>query len=86
MLNERPSTHESSEFNDEEPLTSSHLLYGRRITTLPHPLYEEGEIGDPSYKPKPNNIEAQEKLISHLIQHFWKRWRQEYLTATFQYD
>ena len=33
-LNEGPITHVSSNVSDEEPLTPSHLLYGRRITHL----------------------------------------------------
>ena len=35
-------------FDDEEPLTPSHLLYGRRITNLPHPLQEDLS-DDPTY-------------------------------------
>ncbi|XP_028394458.1 uncharacterized protein LOC114518652 [Dendronephthya gigantea] len=81
ILNDRPLTHMSSELNDEGPLTPSHLLYGRRITTLPHLLCEDDEIDDPTYEPEPSNIDTQGKRRSHLIQHFWKRWRQEYLTS-----
>ena len=29
--------------NDKQPLTPSHLLYGRSIAALPHPLSEENE-------------------------------------------
>ncbi len=81
ILNDRPLTYVSSELKDEEPLTPSHLLYGRRITTLPHPLYEDDEISDATYEPEANNIDVQAKLRTHLVQHFWKRWRQEYLTS-----
>jgi hypothetical protein len=81
ILNDRPLTHVSSELEDAEPLTPSHLLYGRRITTLPHPLYEDDEFRDPIYESEPSNIDVQAKLRTHLIQHFWKRWRQEYLTS-----
>jgi hypothetical protein len=41
ILNDRPLRFVSSNIEDEQPLTPSHLLYGRRITALPHPLIEE---------------------------------------------
>ena len=45
MLNDRPLTHISSNAHDEETLTQQpHLLYRRRITTLPHIRVEEYEI------------------------------------------
>ena len=41
-------TYVSSDLNDLEPLTPSHLLYGRRITTLPHKIMDD-EVDDPTY-------------------------------------
>ena len=49
MLNDRPLTYVSSDILDPEPLTSSHLLYGRRIQSTPHPLDDPEEIEDPTY-------------------------------------
>jgi len=49
VLNDRPLTYQLSDIVDPEPLTLSHLLYGRCITTLPHPITEDEELIDPTY-------------------------------------
>ena len=49
MLNNRPLTYVSSDIMDPEPLISSHLLYVRRILSVPHPHDEPEEIEDPTY-------------------------------------
>ena len=38
MLNNRPLTYVSADFTDLQPLTPSHLLYGRRICSVSQPL------------------------------------------------
>ena len=36
VMNDRLLTYVTSDASDQEPLTPAHLLYGRRITSLPH--------------------------------------------------
>lgn len=72
-LNSRPLSFVSTE-DSEEPLTPSHLMHGRRLLSLP-------DSGD---EPSLNEVNAQEleRRVDHirtLMNHFWKRWRGEYL-------
>ena len=60
ILNDHPITYVTSELDDEEPLTPSHLLYGRRITNLPHPLQEDLS-DDPTYNSGTSQIESKHK-------------------------
>lgn len=82
MLNDHPLTYVSSDINDAEALTPAHLLYGRRITTLPHDSIEEDDFTDPNYTPaRTTDVLKESKRLALLIQHFWTRWRQEYLIS-----
>ena len=68
----------STDLNDAEPLCPSHLLYGRRIVSLPYPLDRE-DPKDPDYLATP--IHRMVNRQTQLIQHFQTSWKQEYLTA-----
>jgi hypothetical protein len=72
-LNSRPLTYVYSELSDGEPLTPSHLVIGRRISTLPDPE----EFSDS--EEDSNAIVRRQRYLSQLLQHFWKRWNKEYL-------
>ena len=80
MLNDRPLTYVSSDISDPEPLTPAHLIYGRRIVSVPHPVKDPDEDADPSYLSDQDMRKATSRH-SKLIQQFWVRWRREYLTA-----
>ena len=80
-LNDRPHTYVLSDLSDDEPLTPSHLVCGRRITSLPHSILDE--TVDPTYGAA--SVTEMAKRQSQLIQHFQSRWRREYLTSLREY-
>ena len=80
ILNDRPITHMSSDIDSAEPLTPAHLLYGRKLTSTPHPPAQDSEIDDPDFTLDTQSIKKRAQFIACLIQRFWKQWRTEYLT------
>ena len=78
VLNDRPLTYVSADLRVPEPLTPSHLLCGRHITSMPHMITND-EISDPTFGVPP--IKDKVKHQSQLIQHFQTRWKKEYLTS-----
>lgn len=78
VLNSRPLTYVSCE-DIEEPLTPSHLLVGYRLLTLPDPPTLE----DPDYSPE--GLTRRVNHLSRTLQHFWNRWKREYLLELREY-
>lgn len=71
-LNCRPLTYEYDEVG-EEVLTPSHLIYGRRINSLPDAVVEPDDVRE---EPE---CSTRFKYLSSTLAHFWGRWRKEYL-------
>ena len=76
ILNCRPLSYVSSE-DYEEPLTPSHLLCGHRIMSLQDNRSSEAEDSDTDVQPQ--DLDRRMRHLSNVMNHFWKRWRKEYL-------
>ncbi|XP_065052684.1 uncharacterized protein LOC135681942 [Rhopilema esculentum] len=70
IINARPLTYVFEEL-DSEPLTPSHLIFGRRLVTLPDNA-KDINSNDASYS-------RRYKYLLKNLDHFWNRWRTEYL-------
>ncbi|XP_045208291.2 uncharacterized protein LOC123560095 [Mercenaria mercenaria] len=78
-LNDRPLTYVGSEFGLAEVITPAHLLYGRRVTTLPYHDITSSNLEMTSTTQI--DIRKRAKVQQTIIDHFRDRWRNEYLTA-----
>ena len=80
LLNDRPLTHVSPDIRDQEPITPSYLLYGKRITTLPHNVTDMDTPLDPDFGDS-SDLHRRARAQAVVIRNFWTRWKREYLTA-----
>lgn len=77
IINSRPLSHLNSDDTDE-PLTPSHLLVGRRILRLADNLTYL-EFDDEDFEVTDVSLQRRAKHLNSVLNHFWKRWRKEYL-------
>jgi hypothetical protein len=82
IINDRPLTYVSSDHLDEDPLTPSHLIYGRRITS---PVFPEDMCETTPTSLSQNSVKKLANFTATTIQHFWTRWKNEYLTSLREY-
>ena len=78
ILNSRPLTYISPDDLDE-PITPSHLMTGRHLLSLPdHLCYSDDE----EFRPDSSRLTVNRRLrhLSNILNHFWTRWKKEYLT------
>ena len=78
IINSRPLSYVSAG-DTEEPLTPSHLLIGRRVLNLPDNLSHMCDPGDGDYEINSTQLTRRMRHLSNILNHFWKRWRTEYL-------
>ena len=78
VINSRPLTYVSAG-DIEEPLTPSHLIVGRRILNLPDHLSHLND-DDEEFSLNNNLLNRRMKHLANVLNHFWSRWRNEYLS------
>lgn len=75
VLNSRPLTYVSTE-DFEEPLTPSHLIFGRRLLSLPNSV---NQGIDPEWNLSKQDTTRRMNHLNNLLDQFWRRWKNEYL-------
>ena len=76
-INSCPLTHMTSDEFDGVPLTPSHLLYGRRIQSLP----DVQPKTDKDFNSR-EFITRRMRYVAVLLGRFWKRFNKEYLVSS----
>ncbi|XP_006813840.1 uncharacterized protein LOC102810344 [Saccoglossus kowalevskii] len=77
-INDRPLTHLSTDDNDLNPLTPSHLVNGRNICCLPRQT-----VINPNSNFATDHQSANWRYayLTTLLTAFWKRWANEYIVS-----
>ena len=76
-LNSRPLTYISSD-DPEEPLTPSHVLFGRRILSLLEVTGNRKAYADHTVSSE--DLPKRRKYLGLLLEQFWRRWSRGYVT------
>ena len=79
IINSKPLSYVTSS-DLEEPLTPSHLFVGRQVLNLPHNLGYSVSSDDEDFTIDSSQLDRRSKHLTNTLNHFWKRWRTEYLT------
>ena len=61
-------------------LTPSHLMVGRRLLSSFHDDVEPESVDFTT-----SSLSRRSKFMNEILEHFWKRWRHEYLTELREY-
>jgi hypothetical protein len=78
-VNNRPLTYASDDIRDQEPITPSHLLYGRRMNSLPA-VSSSPELKDPTFK-ESIPLSKRYHKVSKLLKYWQDQWKNNYLTS-----
>ena len=70
-LDSRPLTFISSD-DPEEPLTPSHLMFGRRILSAPEVTGNRKASVDHTYTVSSEDLPKRRKYLGLLLEHFWR--------------
>ena len=79
VINSRPLSYICSS-DVEEPLTPSHLIVGRRLLNLPDNFDCLQDPDDEDFEIDANKLTRRMKHLASVLNHFWRRWRSEYLS------
>lgn len=80
VLNSRPLSYVSAEDLDE-PITPSHLILGRRILSLPDNASYVCDLDYEEFTLDSKQANSRVKHLNNILNHFWRRWRTEYLST-----
>ncbi|XP_057377950.1 uncharacterized protein LOC130699912 [Daphnia carinata] len=83
ILNDRPLMRVLTDIISFEPLTPAHLLYGRRMMTLPSHYAADEELEDPIYgrATEPLILSKAYLRTRNVLSAFWRRWSTFYLPS-----